>query len=353
MSDYVSELRRDLVEAAARQQQLGPAARLTRPLRPRAWSPATALGVAAALVAVVVLVAGLRAVSPPRPPAKLKLEATYTIGGQPRDAVAAAGALVIADLGGSVVRVSPADPRERNQLAAAGAPQSIAADGDSVWVVSNEAPRSFLEQLDARTGQRLARVAIDGYASYVAVGAGGVWVADLHEGGLTRFDPRTSKPTTSVPTAPPDGIAANDRWVWVRAQATLTQRDADGRVLSRVGGLSPTLGDESQKTMLADAEGVWVVGSSDGLLYRIERGRVTKRITVGGTAGTIAGRGSTLWVTTSPGVDRYELVRVDADEGKVTGRVAIGRFAPQAIVPIGDDVWVVTGAGTLMRVATG
>jgi hypothetical protein len=260
---------------------------------------------------------------------------------------------VIADLGGTVLRVSPADPRDRRELAVAGAPQSVAAEGDSVWVVSIEGPRSFLVQLDVRTGRRLGRVAIDGYASYVAVGAGGVWLADLHDGGLTRFDPRTQKRTAFVPTVPPQGIAANDRWVWLRAGAKVTQRDANGRLLNQVGGLSPTLGDESQRTMLADAEGVWVVGSSDGLLYRIERGRVVKRIAVGDTAGVIAGSGSTVWVSASPGVDRYELVRVDADEGKVTGRVSIGRNLPQAIVPIGKNVWVVTSGGSLLRVSEG
>ena len=96
-------------------------------------------------------------------------------------------------------------------------------------------------------------------------------------------------------------------------------------MVSRVRGISPTLGDESQRTLLADADGAWVVGSADGLLYRIEGGRVVQRVTLGETAGVIAGSGSTLWVSASPGVDRYELVRVDADEGKVTGRVRLGR----------------------------
>ena len=50
MSDYISELRRDLVEAAAREQRRGRAGRVARPLRPRAWSPpalAGALAIAA------------------------------------------------------------------------------------------------------------------------------------------------------------------------------------------------------------------------------------------------------------------------------------------------------------------
>ena len=358
MSDYITGLRQDLVEAAAHQQQRSPARRLARPLHPRSWSPMAVLGAGAAVAGLLLLVVTLRAVSPPPLPTSPKLVATYQLGGQPRDATTIGGALLIADFGGSLVEVSPSDPRDRRQLEVGGTPNSIAVDGTSAWVTSIASLRdlnhSYLVQLDARTGRRLARVPLlNRYASHVAVGAGGVWMAaDLHAGGLARFDPRTHRRTAYVPSVAVEGVAAADRSVWTRARATVTQWDAAGRVVNRVRGISPTLGDESQRTLLADADGAWVVGQSDGLLYRIESGRVIRRLELGDTAGVIAGRGSTVWVTASPGVDRYDLVRVDAHEGEVTGRVDVGRFAPQAIVPIGNDVWVVTNAGTLMRVST-
>ncbi len=355
MSDYIAALRQDLVEAAARQQQRSPAARVARPLHPRSWSPLAALGAGAAVVGLLLLVVTLRAVSPPRPPEALKVVDTVQIGGQPRDAVAAGRELAIADLGGRVVRVSPADPSERRALAVGGTLESLAADGRSLWVVSiaslNDLNLSYLVQLDARSGRRLARVPLDGYASHLAVGAGGVWMAaDLHSGGLARIDPRTLRRTAYVPNVVVEGVAATDRAVWTRAGAAVTQWNDDGRVVSRVRGISPTLGDESQRTLLADAGGAWVVGSADGLLYRIEGGRVVQRLTLGETAGVIAGSGSTVWVSASPGVDRYELVRVDAEEGKVTGRVSLGHHNPQAIVPLGKHVWVVTSAGDVLKV---
>ena len=351
MTDFVTGLRQDLVEAAARQQRRSPAARATRPLRPRAWSPVAVLGAVAALAAVVVLVIGFREIAPPRQPEAPKVVGTYQLGGQPRDAVAAGGALMIADLSGRVVRVSPGNPSERQSFAVGAAPQSIAADGDAVWVVGSQVSpdRSLLVQHDARTGRRLARISLDGYRSFVGVGAGGVWVADLHPGGITRINPRTGKDTAFIRTEV-RGLAVTDRSVWVHAGDTVTQWDANGLLVNRVGGISPSLGDESQRTLLPDANGAWVVGQSDGLLYRIEGGRVVRRIAVGETAGVIAGSGSTVWVSASPGVDREELVRVDADDGKVTGRVSLGRYTPQAIVPIGKDVWVVTGVGGLLRI---
>ena len=358
MSDYIAALRQDLVEAAERQQQRSPAARAARPLHPRSWSPLGMLGAGAAVAGLLLLVITLRAVSPPRVPEAPKVVATVQLGGQPRDAAAAGGTLVIADLDGRIVRLSPADPDARRELAVGGSPTSIAAAGGTVWVTSvaslKDLHQSYLVHLDTASGRRLARVPLDGYASHVAVGAGGVWLsADLHSGGLARFDPRSGERTALIPSAVVEGLAVSDRAVWTRSGNAVTQYDTAGRVVHRVEGVPPTLGDESQRTMVADAHGAWVVGQGDGRVYRIEDGRVVKRAAVGESAGVIARTGTEVWVTASPAIDRYELVRLDPDEGKVTGRVDLGRRLPQAIVPIGKQIWVVTSAGELLQVSQG
>ena len=61
--------------------------------------------------------------------------------------------------------------------------------------------------------------------------------------------------------------------------------------------ISPALGLEDQRSIVADNDGAWVVGQSDGLLYRIEDGRVVKRLRVGRQAGVIARTRSAVWVT--------------------------------------------------------
>jgi hypothetical protein len=266
---------------------------------------------------------------------------------------------VIANYDGSAVRVNPADPRDRRRLQVGDLPTSVVADGSSVWITSIAATadrhRASLLRLDARTGRRLARVALrDGYASHVAVGAGGVWMAaDLDGAGLPRIDPRSYRRTAYLPSVVVQGVAATNDAVWTRSSDKVTQWDAAGRVVNRVRGISSALGDESQHTLLADAAGVWVVGQADGLLYRIERGAIVRRIRVGASAGVIGGGGSTVWVTASPGAGHNELVRVDAEERTVTGRVTLGRFDPQAVVAVGRDVWVVTRDGHLLRVSQG
>jgi hypothetical protein len=56
-------------------------------------------------------------------------------------------------------------------------------------------------------------------------------------------------------------------------------------------------------------------------------------------------------VSASPRLDRWELVRVDPDEGKVTGRVPLGFRQPQTLVPVGKRLWVITNTGDAVLVS--
>ena len=135
MSDYVSELRRDLVEAAERQQHRGRAGRAARPLHPRAWSPTALAGAAAVAVTLVAVLVTLAALAPPPRPSDAKVVATVRLAGQPRDAVLAGGSLWIADFEGRVLRLDPAT-RVRTRIPVGGTPVTIAAGGAVVWVMS-------------------------------------------------------------------------------------------------------------------------------------------------------------------------------------------------------------------------
>ena len=52
-------------------------------------------------------------------------------------------------------------------------------------------------------------------ATYVAYGAGAVWVANLLDGFVTRVDPRTNRITARVPVAAPQSLAAGAGAAWV------------------------------------------------------------------------------------------------------------------------------------------
>jgi hypothetical protein len=183
-------------------------------------------------------------------------------------------------------------------------------------------PRSELLKLDASNGRRLERMSLGG------------------DSGV-------------VPRADSFGVAASDRAVWTRHDAVVTERDDRGRVVSRVRGISPALGVEGQRTMVADGDGVWVAGQADGSLFRIGHGQVVSRIKVGLLAGVIARTRSAVGVTAMFGTSHYELARVDPDKGTVTGRVALGSTTPQTIVLVGKQGWVITDRGDVVRVSQG
>jgi len=244
-------------------------------------------------------------------------------------------------------------------------PMSLAADGTALWAVrAPSTPRggSALLKLDAATGRRLAGGPLHGEAGSLAHGAGGVWmitdVSSVLVGGrqfigLEKLDPRTGERELVLPSVDAEALAVSSRSVWTRHGTTVTERDGRGRVLNHVRGISPTLGFEAQRTLLADDDGAWVAGQSDGILYRIEGGRVVNRLKVGLLAGVLARSRSAVWVSVVAGADRYEVVRVDPHEGTVTGRVSIGRAEPQTIVPVGKELWVFTGRGGVLRVSQG
>jgi hypothetical protein len=349
MSDYIDGLRRDLVEAAARQQAAGRSARLSRPLRSRVWSPAPVLGAAAALAAVVLVVAGLRTVGPVGVPADPQIVQTVRIGGHPRDAVAVGDSLIIVDYDGSLVRVRADELSRRTRLDVAGTPVSVAADGDSLWVVTQDrgadGPRVHLLKLDARSGRRLADLRLGDAGDAIRAGAVGAWLpAYLAVPAALR-----------LPGPVVDGLEFGSaivarRSVWTRDGDRAVQIDARGRVLREIPGIAEPIDPAAARTIVPDGAGAWVLGQARGTLYRVGAAGVSRRVVVGRSAGVLARTGSTLWASASEGAGRYVVVRVDARSGKVTGRVQLGRRAPQVILPAGNQVWVLTGGGEVLYV---
>ena len=348
--------RDEFVAAAAREQRRGTLSRLGRSLR--LWHGRPLIGAALALAAVFV---GLRADGP----AAAEIVRTVYVGGHPRDAVAVGDRLVIADQDGSVAAIAPDAPDRRVDLRLRGVPLSLAADGDSVWVVSQAAtiPRgtrvaqqagpalTHLVRLDPRGGRMLARVPVRDIDDAVRAGPPGVRLPAYlgRASGLEGELP----PGARVAVRWEEELVLGARSAWVRRGDTMLQFDAAGRPLSRARGLSPALSLPSQRSILPDARGAWVVGQAGGGLQRVERGRVAWRVDVGDSAGVAARAGGTVWVSARRGRDGFELVGVDAERGKVTARVRLGASAPEAIVPAGERLWVVTGGGEALLVSRG
>jgi hypothetical protein len=370
MSDYLSGLRADLVDAAARHQARGTLGRRALPLRPLAWSrPALAAAVAAAACLAAVVVA-VRVIGPPTPePTHPQRLAVVRLGADPFDAVYAAGCLWVVTAKGEVLRVG--DGRVVGRVPVGQLGHSIAADGDSVWVSADAGVFSGAESLvnaslveiDARTGSIKRKIpkTVSGLGP-VAVGAGGVWLVPETEqtsDRLERYDPATGRRTAVVKSDFVQALAAGDNVVWaLRDDGAVAQIDpGSNRIAAVVAGATESRNQNGYgpETLAPDGDGVWVAGGTRGDVVRVQGGRIARRIRVGeGTVQGVARTDNALWAMLETGAVRssFRVIRIDPETGRPTGSVDLGHRRPTALAPAGRRaLWIVTldGTATLVR----
>jgi virginiamycin B lyase len=359
MSDFITGLRGDLVDAADRHRRSSRVGTATRRLvvLPRVWRPALAAATVAASVFAALVVAS--ALSPSRPAARPEIAAVVQLGGQPRDAVVADGALWVSDFSGRVLRVDPGRRAVTARIDVDGNPEGIAAGAGALWVVSPDAYRdgrdSLLSRIDPRTGD-VERNRVPGYVMGLAVGAGGVWLLDWHNPLLQRIDPashgRTA--TVEVPRAVVAVAVGGDRTLWALGpQGTVVSIDGNSLAVQRVPRVAGTWGAGFENALDADAEGAWVANRQADMLLRIEAGRVVSRIPVGADPGPVAVGDGAVWVAYGDRAalrGNYRLARIDPETDAVAATVDLGRHPPTALLVAGDDVWVIAADGTALLV---
>jgi hypothetical protein len=293
------------------------------------------------------------------------------VGGQPQDAVLAAGSLWVADFEGRVVRVDPERRRVAGARAVDGQPGAIAAGAGSLWVIASEtaAPRVATElvRIEPRSGRILDRAQIGATTreatsgnGLVVVDGAAVWVVPnvyTARPVLERRDPEgtvTARlPAGRIGAEQLQALAAGGNRVWALGEAgTIAVIDsATAEVVQRLKNVASDLSVGSlplpRQRIAPDATGAWV--SNGETVLRIEGGRVVRRIPLGTEIGPVAVADDVLWaVATDDASRRSWLIRIDPESGEVTGTVALGTRLPAALVPDGRDVWVVTTDGTAL-----
>jgi YVTN family beta-propeller protein len=198
--------------------------------------------------------------------------------------------------------------------------------------------------VDARSMRVVADIPLGSSPVAVAVGAGGVWVANANDGTVTRLDPTTRKVVATIGVgADVSDIAIGFGSVWI----------ADGndgsvtRIDPRLNVVQATLDLESRTQLTptasfliaVDKDHVWA--SRGGELLRIDprTESVDRRINVGMPIGLATGGGA-VWVTTLS----ERVLRIDAKTATVT---AVTTLPTQAIAPVftAQSLWVIVNLG--------
>jgi len=353
VSDFVTELRREVVTAHAAHRVAGARTRRRR----RRPVVAGAVALAALLVAVVWAV---RSVPAPEQTAEPRVVEVLEIGGDPADAAFGAGSLWVADYqSGQIVRIDPARRKVVARIPLGGQANNVAADDESVWARGDLThPRTRMWRIDPASNRVVTR-ADGGNRWFPAIADGAVWV--FHElvdpPTLERLSPR-GVATTRIPFYRGNGLAGKGRWLWaLGTDGTVVRIDARrGRIVNRWPQLAPpganAVGDrDGREAIVADDDGAWVLSPGQEQLVRLEGDRVVRVLHSGPSRAILAAAQDGLWVATGDDPSGSHIARYDPRTGERTATVELGTHYPRALVPGPGGLWVIAGDGTVVLVA--
>ena len=301
-----------------------------------------------------------RELTPAPEPARPRIVAVLPIGGTPVDAVFADGTLWATDFAGSLVQVDPAARRVTRRIELPGSPGPLTTDREGVWVqTAGMHCEGSLVRIDAVSGRIVGRTRA-AYPSeqegvIAAAGGGAVWVKRgcASREGVDRLDV-TGAVSARATLGSVDGLTAAGDNLWaIGHDGTLTQIDrAGGRIVQRWRGLAPLADPNTRgtKVLAGDDAGVWVLSTGSAEIRRVEGGRVVRRIPVDASARPLVAKAPDgLWIAVAARLEgRNRLVRIDPATSELTGVLELGNRLPVAIVPVGDELCVLTADGTIV-----
>ena len=227
---------------------------------------------------------------------------TFEPRGHPTDIAAGAGALWIGTGPGHTTRVSRVDPSttrvtRRVRLPGADGTTSegfpmIAVGAGAVWAID---PDENVSRLDARSGRRVATVALPNGARTIGAGDGGVWVGGW-DNTLTPIDPRTNRTGEPIELGSNRlfGIAVGAGSVWATSEEGVLWR-VDPPVERTI-----ELGAGAQHVAFGDGA-AWAANWNDGTVSRVDpRTNAVTSVPVGAAQALAAGAGSA-WISVAGG----------------------------------------------------
>jgi YVTN family beta-propeller protein len=200
--------------------------------------------------------------------------------------------------------------------------------------------------IDARVGNVVARVPAGARPSQLAVGDGGLWVANLGEGTFSEIDLRTRQVIRTLATGTTAattiaGVTVGSGAIWaIDSTAVVRRLDLrDDTVQSEsVGGqVSSSYWTVGPDVAATGAGGVWVLtGNSAVARLDPESARLVDNIALGTDPASVAVGDGSVWVTDSAD---GTVSRIDASSDAVTQTIPVGRGA-SGIAVGADGVWV-------------
>ena len=212
-------------------------------------------------------------------PASNRVAARISLGGPLREVIsvsATRGAVWIASRGqgerGVLLRVDPARQRVVAELALDGVPTAVAASPTAAWVAT---AGGRVLVVDARRNRVTGSVntgggPLLGFSQTIALGGGGVWLAEPFAEQVVRIDPASRKVVARIQAGAATNLAVGQGAVWAVSSRGLLRVDIGER---RVVAVVPA--SQLRLTLLVTTGGgaVWAAGWNS--VARVDPSRVT------------------------------------------------------------------------------
>jgi hypothetical protein len=180
------------------------------------------------------------------------------------------GATSASASGGRLLRVDPRRKRVVADIALPARPVAVAADAAGAWVATAGGQVLLVSERRNRVAATIDAGGPLGFSQTIAVGAGGVWLADPFDEQVVRIDPRTRRVMARIPAGAATTLAVATDDVWALSSLGLLRIDpARDRVVATAS--DPDL--RRARLVAAGAGAVWTAGWSS--VFRVDPALVT------------------------------------------------------------------------------
>jgi YVTN family beta-propeller protein len=255
------------------------------------------------------------------------------------------------------------DPRTNelvDQIPVGGSPDGVAVGLGGVWVANTG--EATLSQIDPQTRKVVRTVGVGRTPSDIATGFGYIWVTSADDQALTRIAPGSGQITDTIDLAPGSdlvgrpGLAVGEGAVWTNRAGNFARSrpwnmlriEPSSESVAKVIRVGPGTGEVRVQNLMAAGEGaVWVSIPQDQSLTKIDASHNRPAGTVrfpGETAAVAAGAGA-VWVAAGD----TTIYRLDPDSLEIVRTIEVPARASAIGVGPGS-VWVSSTDGSVTRI---
>jgi YVTN family beta-propeller protein len=161
--------------------------------------------------------------------------------------------------GGRLLRVDPRRKRVVTDIPLPAVPVAIAADSSAAWVATADGQVLQVSQKRQRVTATIDAGGPLGFSQTIAVGPGGVWLADAFDEQIVRIDPKSRRVMARIPAGAATTLAVTGDAVWALSSLGLLRIDP---AQDRVVAVAPDPDLRRARLLAAGAGAVWTAAWS-------------------------------------------------------------------------------------------